>query len=84
MKKEKRQRGQHGIQRDNRMLNLLALPEAAREELFTFYEFLLFKYQAQADTVPSKKQRILSGIFKEAQGVLPDQYTFDREELHER
>ncbi|MCI5120848.1 MAG: hypothetical protein D3908_06600 [Candidatus Electrothrix sp. AUS4] len=42
----------------NHALYLLKLPEAARRELFTFYEFLIFKYQAQADTGRSKKQRI--------------------------
>lgn len=67
----------------NQTLDLFRLPETARQELFTFYEFLIFKYQAQTDIDQSKKQRILSGIFKEAEGVLPDQYTFDREELHE-
>lgn len=77
-------RQQTGLYIGDHALDLLKLPEAARQELLTFYEFLIFKYQAQADTGRSKKQRILSGIFKEANGVLPDQYTFDREELHER
>ena len=86
-KKKKTVRQQSSVHVGNHAhaLDLLKLPEAARQELFTFYEFLIFKYQAQADTGPSKKQRIfLSGIFKEAEGVLPDQYTFDREEIHER
>lgn len=75
---------QSGIHVGNHALDLLKLPEAARQELFTFYEFLIFKYQTQADTGRSKKQHILSDIFKEAKGVLPEQYTFNREELHER
>lgn len=83
-KREKAMTQQTGLHIGNHVLDLLKLPEAARQELLTFYEFLIFKYQAQADTGRSTKQRILSGIFKEAEGVLPDQYTFDREELHER
>ncbi|MCI5139104.1 MAG: DUF2281 domain-containing protein [Candidatus Electrothrix sp. AR1] len=80
-KREKAMMQQTGLHIGNHMLDLLKLPEAARQELLTFYEFLIFKYQAQADTGRSKKQRILSGIFKEARGVLPEQYTFDREKL---
>ena len=80
-KRKKIVRQQAGVHVGNHGLDLLKLPEAARQELFTFYEFLIFKYQAQVDTGRSKKQRILSGIFKEARGVLPDQYTFDREKL---
>ena len=83
-KRRKTVRQQVSIHVGDHALDLLKLPEAARQELLTFYEFLIFKYQAQADTGQSKKQRILSAIFKEANGVLPDQYTFDREELHER
>ncbi|MDU9050654.1 MAG: hypothetical protein Q3M30_17540 [Candidatus Electrothrix sp. Rat3] len=85
MAKEKREKAmtqQTGLHIGNHVLDLLKLPEAARQELLTFYEFLIFKYQAQADR--TTKQHILSDIFKEAEGVLPDQYTFNREELHER
>ena len=80
-KREKAMRQQAGVYIENHVLDLLKLPEAARQELLMFYEFLVFKYRTQADAGRSKKQRILSGIFEEAEGVLPDQYTFDREEL---
>ncbi len=74
----------HSIHLGNHVLDLVKLPEAAQQELVTFYEFLVFKYQGQADTGRPNKQRILSKIFQEAEGILPDQYTFDREALHER
>ena len=61
-KTEKTMMQQSGVHVGNHALDLLKLPEAARQELFTFYEFLIFKYQMQADTERSKKQRILSGM----------------------
>ena len=66
------------------LLDIMQLPEAAQQELVTFYEFLIFKYQGQEQPVQSDKQRILSQIFQEARGTLPANYTFNREELHER
>jgi hypothetical protein len=73
-----------GIHVKNRVLDIVKLPEPAREELFAFYEFLVYKYQKRTDTGPSNKQRILSKIFDEANGVLPDPCVLDREALHER
>jgi hypothetical protein len=69
--------------RDN-VLNLVNLPEAAQEELVTFYEFLVYKYQQQNTKNNVKKQQVLSAIFEEANGILPTPYVFDREALHER
>ena len=74
----------HTIHLGSHVLDLVKLPEAAQQELVTFYEFLVFKYQGQADTARPNKQRILSQIFREAEGTLPEPYTFDREALHER
>ncbi len=68
----------------NRALDIVNLPEAAQQELVAFYEFLVFKYQGQEQPVQSEKKRILLKIFQEADGVLPVDYAFDREELHER
>lgn len=68
----------------NYVLDLVKLPEAAQKELAAFYEFLIFKYQGQTDTAQFDKQRILSQIFQEAEGILPDHYSFEREVLHER
>ncbi len=68
----------------NRIADLFELPEAAQQELMAFCEFLLFKYQGHTDTEQSNKQRVLSKIFQEANGILPESYSFDREELHER
>ena len=67
-----------------RLLDIVQLPEAAQQELLTFYEYLMFKYHGQQQPIQSEKQRILSQIFQEAQGTLPVNYTFNREELHER
>ena len=74
----------HSIHLGDHVLDVVNLPETAQQELLSFYEFLVFKYQAQAETARLNKQRILSQIFQEANGILPDQYTFDREALHER
>ncbi len=38
----------------------------------------------QKPLAQSEKQRILSVIFQEADGTLPDNYKFNREELHDR
>lgn len=74
----------HTIHIGEHLLDIVQLPEAAQQELVTFYEFLIFKYQRQQQPVQSEKQRILSQIFQEAHGTLPLNYTFNREELHER
>jgi hypothetical protein len=66
------------------VLDLVKLPEAAQEELVAFYEFLVYKYQRQATKDTSEKQRVLSAMFDEANGILPAPYMFDREALHER
>ena len=68
----------------NHILDIVKLPEAAQQELMTFYEFLVFKYQGQDALPRSEKQRILAMIFQEANGKLPVNYTLNREALHER
>jgi len=65
------------------VIDPLSLPEKAQQELVAFYEFLLFKYQKKIHS-RSEKQMILKSIFQEANGKLPENYTFNREELHER
>jgi len=65
-------------------VDVSTLPEAAQRELVTFYEFLVFKYRGQPKHLQSDKQRILRAIFTEADGKLPPNYTFNREEVHER
>ncbi len=68
----------------NHLLDISNLPEAAQHEMATFYEFLIFKYQTQEILAKSEKRGILSTIFQEADGKLPLNYAFNREELHER
>ena len=66
-------------------IDLFALPEVAQQELLTFYEFLLFKYESRLVNGKNRerKQR-LTRLFQEIQGTLPADYTFDRDQLHER
>jgi hypothetical protein len=68
----------------HRLSDIINLPEPAQQELSTFCEFLIFKYQRQETLVQREKRRILSTIFQEANGKLPLNYIFDREKLHER
>ena len=78
----------HQIDIQNYLPDIAALPEAAHQELISFYEFLIFKYKYQEATqftqAKDDKKRILSKIFNEASGKLPIDYTFNREELYER
>jgi len=64
--------------------DIVNLPMKAQQELFVFYEFLMFKYQKQKKFVQNDKKSILSAIFQEANGKLPPNYSLNREVLHER
>ena len=64
--------------------DIVNLPVNAQQELFVFYEYLMFKYQKQKKLVQNDKKNILSTIFKEANGKLPPDYSLNREVLHER
>ena len=68
----------------NHVIDLVKLPEVAQQELMSFYEFLVFKYQGSETQAQDARQMILKAIFQEADGKLPVNYTFHREELHER
>ncbi len=68
----------------NQNIDVGKLPEAAQRELATFYEFLVFKYLGKYEQSRKQKQQILTKIFQEADGKLPEHYRFNREELHER
>jgi len=72
------------LKTENQSIDMMKLPEAAQRELVTFYEFLVFKYVKQEDKQPDEKRNILAAIFHNAQGKLPVNYTFNREEIHER
>lgn len=70
------------------MIDIADLPEAAHQEFISFYNCLIlkYKYQKKDHSIQAhlEKNCILSKIFKEAKGVLPVDYTFNRDELHER
>jgi hypothetical protein len=68
----------------NPKLDFFALPDNAKNELLEFYEFLVYKYQQRPDIQMSEKHTILSAIFQEANGKLPANYSFNRDEVHER
>jgi len=78
------QMSRHPVQIGNQVIDLVKLPEVAQQELVTFYEFLVFKYQGQTTRSQPEKHAILKAIFQEANGTLPVNYTFDRADLHER
>ncbi|MCI5120335.1 MAG: DUF2281 domain-containing protein [Candidatus Electrothrix sp. AUS4] len=78
------QTSRNSIQIGHHFINFSSLPEAAQQELLTFYEFLLFKYQGRKKASAQEKKAILKEIFQEAKGKLPAGYSFDREEIHER
>jgi len=43
------QANRNKVQIWNQTIDLLELPEAAQQELLTFYNFLIFKYHAQKE-----------------------------------
>ncbi len=78
------QTNRHPVQIGQHFIDLLSLPEIAQRELVTFYEFLLFKYQVDKEQLMQRKKALLTEIFQEANGTLPPDYVFNREEIHER
>jgi len=74
----------NSISTGNFFSDIVNLPMKAQQELFVFYEFLMFKYQKQKKLVQNDKKSILSAIFQEADGKLPPNYSLNREALHER
>jgi hypothetical protein len=64
----------------NRVIDLNKLPAMAQQELVTFYEFLLYKYQGNELPSQRKKLTILNAIFQEADGKLPANYSLNRDE----
>jgi hypothetical protein len=69
-----------------RAIRIERLPETARNELYDFYEFLVQKYApilSKPNTDREKKDRFLHNVTSRTFS-LPADYTFDRNELHER
>ena len=59
------------------------LPEAARKELYDFYEFLASKYGEKMVVAVSKKKLFFKSVVKHS-FKLPAGYKFNREEIYER
>jgi hypothetical protein len=72
------------VQVGTQTIDLFDLPEAAQQELLTFYNFLIFKYQVRKERADQDRKVVLKDIFQEAKGKLPAGYAFDRAEIHER
>jgi hypothetical protein len=62
-------------------LDLEVLPEEARKELKNFYNYLLVKYGREGKEL---RKRLFFESVRRHSFVLPEEYKFDREELHER
>lgn len=59
------------------------LPEAARMELYDFYEFLASKYGKKTAVAVSKKKGFFESVARHS-FKLPAGYKFNREEIYER
>ena len=67
-------------------INLNSLTDEARKELESFYEYLVFKYRKKTKMkteVESKKEQFFRFVENHSYN-LPENYKFNREELHER
>jgi ribosomal protein S21 len=62
-------------------IDLDVLPEEARKELKNFYNYLLVKYGREGKEL---RKRLFFESVRRHSFVLPEEYKFDREELHER
>ncbi|WP_457569337.1 DUF2281 domain-containing protein [Desulfurobacterium sp.] len=60
-------------------LDLSILPEEAKKELLDFYEYLKKKYKVENNT----KDQFFKSLKKHSFS-LPQDYSFNREEIHER
>jgi hypothetical protein len=72
--------------RNQKQLDLEILPKEAKKELLDFYEYLLNKYgRAKKEKVTMEKRKLqFFESVKKHSFVLPENYRFNREELHER
>ncbi|RMA93330.1 hypothetical protein [Hydrogenothermus marinus] len=59
-------------------IDLEKLSEEARKSLIDFYEYLIDKYKKE-----EKKIKLIK-LFENIEGVLPENYKFNREEIHDR
>ena len=74
------------MQTTKQKIDLEVLPEEARKEMMDFYEYLLNKYakaKKEKTTMEKRKLQFFESV-KEHSFVLPENYRFNREELHER
>ncbi len=69
------------LRNDTPELDLSALPEKEREELFLFYNYLKFKVK-QTKSAKTKKQKIPETFLKPIE--VSEYLTFDRDEIYDR
>lgn len=67
------------------VIDLEKLPRSARNELLDFYEFLSAKYTGKKKSVShAEEARLFCERARRRSFVLPGDYRFDRDEIHER
>ena len=64
------------------VLNMEGLPPEAKESLINFFEFIKQKYKGY-DIKHSKSKKKLLQLMEKGMYTLPEDYTFDREELYD-
>jgi hypothetical protein len=70
----------------NAFMDMSTLTDEARKELKIFYDYLTFKYNKKAKRKSgsdNKKEQFFNFV-KNHTYILPENYKFNRDELHER
>lgn len=74
------------MQTTKQKIDLEVLPEEARKEIIDFYCYLLNKHgrvKKRKVTIEKRKLQFFESVRKHS-FILPENYRFNREELHER
>jgi len=67
-------------------IDMDVLPEEVKNELLDFYEYLITKYGKKQSEIKgiARDRRVFFESVKKHSVKLPEDYKFNREELHER
>jgi prevent-host-death family protein len=84
--------GSHGELKNRKIeIDLEQLSDSGKRELMDFYEFLVTKYGKKAREFPIeknspklRKKKLFFKLVKKNSFILPEDYTFNREELYAR
>jgi hypothetical protein len=69
------------VKMDN-VINIQGLPPEAKASILNFYEFIKKKYENGGKSKPPGREKLLA-IMEEGIYTLPDDYTFNRDELYD-